>query len=249
VVERDDRAPLATFVIGAIPPAGGIAALDEAAAHHARVKRLAVGDAVRLVDGAGHLGFGAIAAMRRGALDVSVERTATVAPQPAIHLRVPIGDRDRMLWLAEKATELGVTSWQGVRFRRSASVSPRGEGPAFAEKIRARMLSALEQSGGAWLPTILTDAAPSDAAREPHDLTLLLDAAGEPLAGIPELSSAAPPVLLFGPEGGLEPDERDMLITQGWRPARLASTTLRFETAGIAAVAVFRTLRMLGRAD
>jgi 16S rRNA (uracil1498-N3)-methyltransferase len=244
VVERNDRPPLASFVVGAIPRAGAVATLDDAAAHHARVKRLEVGDAVRLVDGAGHIGVGAIAAMRRGALDVSVERIESVAPQSAIHLRVPIGDRDRMLWLAEKATELGVTSWQGIRFRRSSSVSPRGEGPAFGEKVRARMLSALEQSGGAWLPAEL-----SGVAREERDLPLLLDAAGEPLAGVPELSNAAAPVILFGPEGGLEASERDALIAQGWRPARLASTTLRFETAGIAAVAVCRNLHMLRRAD
>lgn len=248
-MERNDRAALASFVVGAIPRAGAVATLDDAAAHHARVKRLEVGDAVRLVDGAGHIGVGAIAAMRRGALDVSVERIESVAPQSAIHLRVPIGDRDRMLWLAEKVTELGVTSWQGIRFRRSSSVSPRGEGPAFGEKVRARMLSALEQSGGAWLPTILPDAALPDVAREESDLPLLLDAAGEPLAGVPELSNAAAPVILFGPEGGLEASERDALIAQGWRPARLASTTLRFETAGIAAVAVCRNLHMLRRAD
>ena len=165
-MERDDRPPVATFFVDAIARAGAVATLDDAAAHHARVKRLEVGDAVRLIDGAGHVGVGA------DCRDCGVARwtcrssaSTSVAPQPAIHLRVPIADRDRMLWLAEKATELGVTTWQGVRFRRSASVSPRGEGAAFGEKVRARMMSALEQSGGAWLPAILPDAALSDVAR------------------------------------------------------------------------------------
>jgi hypothetical protein len=46
----------------------------------------------------------------------------------------------------------------------------------------------------------------------------------------------------LGPEGGIEPEELDSLGSLGWRKARLASTTLRFETAGIAAVAVIRSL-------
>ena len=54
--------------------------------------------------------------------------------------------------LAEKVTELGVTSWRPVVWRRSKSVSPRGEGPTFQGKVRGRMTSALIQSGSGWLP-------------------------------------------------------------------------------------------------
>jgi 16S rRNA (uracil1498-N3)-methyltransferase len=248
-VERHDRPAVGSFHVEPPVRAGENATLGEAAAHHARVKRLAVGDVVRLLDGAGRVATGEIAAIRKAGVDVSVDRVDDVPRPPSIHLRVPIGDRDRMLWLAEKATELGITTWQGIRFRRSASVSPRGEGQAFAGKVRARMISALEQSGGAWLPELLPDASPDEIAREPGDFAVLLDVAGEPLAGIRGLSTAASPVILFGPEGGLEAGERDALIAAGWRPARLASNTLRFETAGIAAVAVCRNLHMLGGTD
>jgi 16S rRNA (uracil1498-N3)-methyltransferase len=110
-------------------------------------------------------------------------------------------------------------------------------------------VSALEQSGGAWLPAILPDVGVSDIARDTDDLAVLLDVGGEPLGSLPGLSAAENPVILFGPEGGLDASERDALIAQGWRPASLASTTLRFETAGIAAVAICRSLHMLGRRD
>jgi 16S rRNA (uracil1498-N3)-methyltransferase len=111
------------------------------------------------------------------------------------------------------------------------------------------MLSALEQSGGAWLPTLLPDALPDSIVRDSGDFGVLLDVAGEPLVRIDGLSTAPSPVILFGPEGGLDASERDQLIEQGWRLARLASNTLRFETAGIAAVAVCRNLHMLGGTD
>jgi 16S rRNA (uracil1498-N3)-methyltransferase len=157
-------------------------------------------------------------------------------------LYAPIADRERMLWAAEKTTELGVSSWQSVRFRRSASVTPRGEGPAFGEKLRARMIGALEQSSGAWLPRMLPDSAPSDLDTGAA-IKLVLDARGEPLVDLlsPRDSSFA---ILVGPEGGIEADELDRLVADGWRPASLGATTLRFETAAVAAVAVFRAAQV-----
>ena len=50
-------------------------------------------------------------------------------------------------------------------------------------------------------------------------------------------------VILVGPEGGIEPDELRRLTDAGWRRVRLAANTLRFETAGIAAVAAIRATR------
>jgi 16S rRNA (uracil1498-N3)-methyltransferase len=254
VVERDDRAmvgtkgPITTFVVAGGLTAGTVISLDEPAAHHARVKRLDRGDAIRLTDGAGRVAFGRLIEIDKRAASVEVDKIHRV-PQPgAIHLRVPIGDRDRMLWLAEKTTELGIASWQGVRFRRSMSVSPRGEGPAFAAKVRARMVAALEQSGGAWLPRIEPDIALDALEPAVEGQPLLLDANGGPMLEVLADSRGREPMLLFGPEGGLDDDEREQLRERGWRAVRLASTTLRFETAGVAAVAVVRAVSITGEA-
>jgi 16S rRNA (uracil1498-N3)-methyltransferase len=240
-VERDDRSAVATFFVDAPFVPSTTIALPDSAAHHARVKRLAPGDPVRLADGAGAIAVGQLTRLDRARAEVAIARLESVARPGAIHLRVPIGDRDRMLWLAEKATELGIATWQAVRFRRSMSVSPRGEGAAFAAKVRARMISALEQSGGAWLPEILPDVAIDlVTGDEPRNGTrVVLDGRGEPLLTV--LGDARDGcVLVFGPEGGLEADERRRFIDAGWREASLGATTLRFETAGVAAVAVAR---------
>jgi 16S rRNA (uracil1498-N3)-methyltransferase len=243
VVERDDHPPVATFFADSHLDRD-VVTLGEAVAHHARVKRLGVGNVVLITDGVGRCATGAITAVRRGALDIAIGRVE-VRPQPApIHLRVPIGDRDRMLWLAEKATELGVATWQGVRFRRSASVSPRGEGEAFRAKLRARMIGAVEQSGGAWLPAILPDAELETVAVDPAATRIVLDGSGPPILRVVALATPAEPVILFGPEGGIESEERARLQRSGWQAASLATTTLRFETAGIAAVAVVRAARL-----
>jgi 16S rRNA (uracil1498-N3)-methyltransferase len=42
----------------------------------------------------------------------------------------------------------------------------------------------------------------------------------------------------LGPEGGLEADERAAFESGGWRLVSIGSTTLRFETAGVAATSI-----------
>lgn len=240
-MDRDDRSPVATFFSPAPLVADQSAELTESAAHHARVKRLAAGDLLRLSDGRGTLAVGRLTSLGKNRVTVAVDSVTRLSAPMPIHLRVPIGDRDRMLMLAEKATELGVASWQAVRFRRSLSVSPRGEGSAFAAKVEARMISALEQSAGAWLPRRLDDCSVEDVDAGDSDVRVLLDQDGPPLLKRGVMGAAA---LLFGPEGGLEPAERELLEANGWLPARLAETTLRFETAGIAAIAVVRAVQL-----
>ncbi|HTI62194.1 MAG TPA: RsmE family RNA methyltransferase [Gemmatimonadaceae bacterium] len=238
-MERNDRAGVATFLVDAGVPAFGVARLSERAAHHARVRRLAVGDRVWLTDGAGTRANAELTVVGQNQLEARVLQVETVDRPRAIHLLAPIADRDRMLWLAEKVTELGIASWQAVRFRRSASVSPRGEGAAFGAKLQARVVSALEQSGGTWLPEILGEVEPDEIQMPPGAAAFVLDKAGTPI--LPELATTIGDLaIVLGPEGGIEPDEAELLAARGWRSVRLAPTTLRFETAGIAAVAIAR---------
>ena len=242
-MERDDRSPVGTFFVESPLTPGATATLGEQAAHHARVKRLSAGDVVQLTDGAGHSATGAINEIRRTSMDVATEAVRTVKRPAPIHFRAPIGDRDRMLWLAEKATELGIATWQAVRFRRSASVSPRGEGSAFHDKVRARMVSALEQSGGAWLPELMADTSVGELSVESDLVPIVLDVGGAPLASL-VASTSSEAALLVGPEGGIEPQELSALIGAGWRTGSLASTMLRFETAGVAGIAVVRAAQL-----
>jgi 16S rRNA (uracil1498-N3)-methyltransferase len=237
-VERGHRAPVATFYAPELPPQGDEVQLGEAAAHHAGVRRLAEGDLVRLTNGCGKVGSASVTRLTKREFVATVETVDGAEALPLLELLVPVADRDRMLWLAEKATELGVSIWQPVLFARSRSVSPRGEGDAFAAKVRTRMIAALEQSGGAWLPQVRREIGLDAAtARVTAPRRYVLDPAGERL----DSSGAGDGVaVVLGPEGGLEPAEREHLRAGGWSPVILAPTTLRFETAGIAAVAILR---------
>ena len=240
MVERAGASGIATFFSAEPPVAGAITTLGDEAAHHLRVRRMGPSDRIRLTDGAGTVGVGVLVRLSKTGGAVEVEEVERIDPPADVHLIVPIADRDRMLWLAEKSAEIGATTWRPVLWKRSRSVTPRGEGTAFQAKIRARMISALEQSGGAWLPTLYPDA-PLDRAiaAAPQGSRLLLDADGDPMLG----TTLAPPVTVaIGPEGGLESSERDALTAAGFRGVRVAANILRFETAAIAGLAIARVI-------
>ncbi len=210
---------------------------------HARARRLESGDGVRLADGRGRVADGAIAEVGKRQLVVTIGRV-TETPKPLeLAVLVPVADKDRMLFAAEKSVELQVTSWRPVRFARSRSVASRGEGPRFAERVRARMRAALEQSGGAWLPDIHEDDDVESAlAAIPDDWSrIVLDAGGVPL---PSCVRNAATGYAVGPEGGFEPRELELLERRGWSPASLAAATLRFETAIVAGAAVIRAMQL-----
>ncbi len=208
-----------------------------------RVLRLEAGARVRLADGQGSRGVGTVLRVAKRNAAVHVEHCEFIEPLPAVHLIVPIADRERMLWLAEKATELGATSWRPVMFKRSRSVSPRGEGTTFQQRLRARMASALEQSGGAWLPLPYPDSTVEGSiAAAPEGIRIVLERGGAPMTSLLAGESHVPVTIVLGPEGGLEASELEAFGKAGFRSASLGTSLLRFETAGVAAVAVARAV-------
>jgi 16S rRNA (uracil1498-N3)-methyltransferase len=244
------RVSLPTFVTDEPFAAPSTVTLGEESAHHMRVRRLETGTRVGLLDGAGTRGEGVLTQLAKRHATVSVERAEVTEPVAPIHLMLPVADRDRMLWLAEKATELQVASWRPVLYKRSRHVTPRGEGPTFQQKARARMVAALEQSGGAWLPAMFPDATVDHAiaARAPG-LALVLEAGSpgvlEHVMGAVQQSwkqpGGMPPLTLaVVPEGGFEEAELNAMTRAGFRPVSLGGSILRFETAALAGVSAVR---------
>lgn len=241
---------LPTFVTDDPFTAPGTVTLGEDAAHHMRVRRLETGVRVGLVDGVGTRGEGVLTQLAKRHAIVSVEHAERVPAPPPVHLLVPVADRDRMLWLAEKVTELGLSTWRPVLYRRSKHVNPRGEGTTFQQRVRARMGSALEQSRGAWLPVTFPEAALEQViAGRPPGIALVLDQGARPLLDSLRSVLAAPPhgptpvaaiTLAVGPEGGFEVAELAALEANGFARASVGVNILRFETAALAGLAAVR---------
>jgi 16S rRNA (uracil1498-N3)-methyltransferase len=213
--------------------------LDEEERHHLKVRRAAGGEKVRVLDGAGTVGEGRLVPIA-GDLGVQVERVRTVEQPPAFILVVGAGDKERFGWLAEKSAELGVTDLSPLKTDRTRSVAA-GIREVHVAALQRRARQAIKQSGAPWAPRVTE---PIDvklaASRGLAEFRWLADATGEPP---PQLPEDAPLVVVVGPEGGLVPSERDILLGAGFRRVRLAPDLLRFETAALAAAAVVASQR------
>jgi 16S rRNA (uracil1498-N3)-methyltransferase len=240
-VTQQDRA--AFFVEDQFVP-GAQVALTESDAQHIAVLRLGVGERVGLRDGAGYVATGTLVRLGRKNALVEVDAVSQLVAPAAIHLLVPVADRERMLWLAEKSAELNVASWRPVLWHRSRSVSPRGDGPTFRNKVRSRMIAALLQSRSGWLPEIFPEATPDRAvAASPAGSRIALTGDAVPFNEVAtRMRDAAPVIIAVGPEGGFESDELTALGAAGFVPASIGRSVLRFETAAIAGVAVARAM-------
>jgi len=205
------------------------------------VRRIDIGTVIGLRSGEGVVAEGTLVRLSKQGAQVEVSFVEHIAPPSPLHLLVPVADRDRLLWLAEKVAELACTSWRPVLWKRSRSVSPRGEGVTFQAKVRARMQSALAQSHGAWLPQLFPEATIDRAIQAaPYGTRLVLDTNGVPMAGRDTSARPSPVVIAVGPEGGFEPDELDALHAAGFVSVGLGKTVLRFETAAVVAAGIVR---------
>lgn len=214
---------------------GVVLPLDDDEAHHLRVRRAADGERAHWADGAGQRGEGVLRLSgKRAALEIaSMESVA--APMPLV-LGVAAGDRDRWGWLAEKATELGVSSLVPLETERTASVATRvREGQL--DRLRRRAREAVKQCGNPWAATVEPPVPlPAFLARAPEGNRWIADRGGRVATG-----TAAATTVLIGPEGGWTPAERAAAQAAHFVPLSLGDHVLRFETAALAAAVWCRT--------
>jgi len=223
--------------------AGASLALPSGAARHVQVLRMQPGDALTLFDGTG--GEYAATVERMGRSDVSVTVGAHLAVEReaprAVHLAVGMPANERMDWLVEKATELGVASIQplatahGVlRLAGERAEKKRAHWEAIAvaacEQCGRNRVPAIHpvQSFSAWIEAQGGPGAP--AAR----LVLSLAEGTRSLAGMGTDGQGV--TVLSGPEGGLSAAEEQQAIARGFAPVTLGARVLRAETAALAAL-------------
>ncbi|MBU1358935.1 MAG: 16S rRNA (uracil(1498)-N(3))-methyltransferase [Gammaproteobacteria bacterium] len=221
--------------------------LPASAARHVQVLRMQPGDAVTLFDGRG--GEFEATVLRMGRSDVAVQvgmhRAIERESRHALHLAVGMPANERMDWLVEKATELGVLSIQPLQTARSV-VRLSGER---AEKKRAHWeaiaIAACEQCGRNRVPTIhpvrtlAQWIGPPGAGTRGLVLSLADDASAVTEIRAPSAGQdGASVVMLSGPEGGLTSSEEVDAIAHGFAPVSLGPRILRAETAAIAALAL-----------
>ena len=222
---------------------------DAAEAHHLRrVLRLRPGAVVEATDGTGRLYTIRLVALdAEGGWGAIEARAEPDRESPcAITLAQAILKGDRMSWLIQKATELGVARIVPME---TARVVARPATGTAARHTRWERIAreAVKQCGRVVVPAIDRPRGFMDVAREvasEHDVAWILwEGGGRPLAGAAaETASPARVLLLIGPEGGFTPEEVVLAEGAGARLVSLGPRVLRAESAGLTAVALCQFL-------
>lgn len=211
------------------------------AARHVQVLRLQPGDALTLFDGRGGEWAARVTRMGRSEVVVQVGECVPLEREAAraVHLIVGMPANERMDWLVEKATELGVASIQPVLTARSVLKLEGDRAAKRQARWQAIAVAACEQCGRNRLPAVAAPLALQAALRAAGQgarLVLSLRAGSQPLRDV--AGDASTVWVLHGPEGGLAPQEEDAAIAAGFAPVHLGARVLRSETAAIAALAL-----------
>lgn len=219
-------------------------ALPKTEAQHAiKVMRNGVGDEIELFDGVGGLASAVITAVERREVTVKVEQVQKVEEAAGEKLVVAVASPrgDRMKWMVEKLTELGVASCIPLETERSVTYPGQGklsklEATVISACKQCRRLRAMEIGQPQTLAEVLGDQSATFWLAHPE--------ASEQPGGAESHSSGGKPqaqhTVLIGPEGGFSDDEVQLIRSKGANLISWPNTILRIETAAIMSVVAVR---------
>jgi 16S rRNA (uracil1498-N3)-methyltransferase len=216
--------------------------LEQGQAHYvARVLRMRAGDALMLFNGTGGQYPATLETVAKNAVVVSTGKFEPVERESplVLHLGIAVSRGERMDWVVQKATELGV---QAITPLLSERTEVRLKGEREEKKLRHWQqvaTSACEQCGRNRLPVVNTLQPLQDWCQQAEaDLRLVLD----PAAGNSDPGAATPAsiALLVGPEGGFSAAEIAAARAAGFQSLQLGPRVLRTETAPLAAISLLQ---------
>ena len=211
-------------------------------AHAVRVLRMQPGDPLQAVDGKGGIYSCRLldANPRRAVVEVV---SKTVEPQSwkgFITVAVaPTKHNDRMEWLVEKLTEIGVNRIVPVLCRHSERREIK------QERLVRTAVSAMKQSLKAFCPALRPLTPLADLLAEPFDGRRLIAHCDAPRMEKRHLFDTLRPhenlLVLIGPEGDFSPAEIDAALRAGFEEITLGRQRLRTETAAVVATVMAAT--------
>lgn len=222
---------------------------EEESQHCVQVLRAAAGEQILITDGVGTLYHAAVTNPHRKHCEVSL--LSDERPEPLhegyVHIAIaPTKNIDRLEWMIEKCTEMGVDEITPLLCRHSERKTVN------EERLRKIMVSAAKQSLKTTFPKLNALTAYADFVKEveaddrfiAHCMTAEEDAAAESLQAAYRPSEGKnalwqlvrrgkSTVVLIGPEGDFSPEEIAEAIAAQFVPCSLGKARLRTETAGV----------------
>jgi 16S rRNA (uracil1498-N3)-methyltransferase len=223
--------------------AGQSASIGGTAANHiARVLRLREGAALTLFDGRGGEYAASVTGIRKETVQVDVHEHRVIERESALDLTLVQGVSrgERMDWVMQKATELGVRRIVPVLTERTVVRLDDRQGERKLQHWRAIVAAACEQCGRNRVPEVTSPLGLYETLRtlDTEATRVLLSPAGKLRVG--DLPRPTRVTLLIGPEGGLADNEEYAAVAAGFRQVQLGPRILRTETAALAALAALQ---------
>lgn len=217
----------------------------EAARYLGRVLRLRAGETVHVFNGDDGEWSATIRRFGKDRVTLSVQDAIhnVAEPQLRIHLVQGISRGERMDFVVQKATELGVDRITPVLTAHGVVKLDGKRAERRREHWRRVAESACEQSGRVNPPRVDTPLPLNDWLGEAGQGTasrlILSPGAGKSLT---DVEPAGGLCLLIGPEGGFSEREYDDARVSGFEAVSLGPRILRTETAAVAALAIAQGL-------
>lgn len=221
--------------------------LDGSAARHlSSVLRMKAGQEITLFNGQGGEYAGALATLGKNNVSVKILEYRDIQRESPlnIHLAIGVSRGERMDWIVQKATELGVSKITPL-FTERTEVKLSGE--RLTKKIRHWQqvaISACEQCQRNLVPLINSPLALDQwlSLSDKHAAQLKLVLHHRTEKRLSERPAVNNICLLVGPEGGLGNHEIDAAINSGFQPLALGPRVMRTETAPMAAISIMQSL-------
>lgn len=209
-------------------------ALSEEESHHAiNVLRLSEGDIIRITDGQGHLYEGVIASAHRKCTQLASlqERSPKAPSAPPLHIGIaPTKSMDRLEWVLEKLTEVGLASFHIVitehTIRRKVSL----------DRLEKIMVSAMKQSRKVHATELHLHASFDRLLQSPlpQFRYIAYCESEESKADLRDIMTPGEESFyLIGPEGDFSAEEVASAVAHGFKPVALGDERLRTETAAL----------------
>ena len=223
---------------------------EEESRHCVRVLRLAEGDEIEVIDGKGTLYRCRIAIAHNKHCAVEILSQEHCMPHwgAKIELAVaPTKNLDRIEWMAEKCTEMGIDRITPLLCTHSERKVLK------TDRLHKILVAAMKQSLKAQLPQL-------------DELTPIKDVINEDFSGqrfiaycdesLPREERKSLPqvydpnkdaIVMIGPEGDFDPHEVEAALNAGFIPVTLGKSRLRTETAAMTAVAMMHTIKIVAK--
>lgn len=213
------------------------------ARHIGKVLRLGPGDAIVVTAADGRTGRAVISAMTPAAVTARLAAVLDANHEPPVAVRLAQGlpKGDKLEYIIQKATELGVAGIIPVAADNATVRYDAAKRDSRRERWQKIAAEAAKQCGRTAVPAVApvsTLAGALDTAGPDTTVIMLYEGGGASLRAILAGRQTKDYLLLVGPEGGFSPAEAELCRARGAVFATLGPRILRTETASLAALAI-----------